>query len=137
MKLEGFKRILTEDLPAESRQLADKLASTLNPFAEQVITALNGRLNITDNINQVYKELTIDLNSDGTPKVQTAFKSDLIGRCKGIDIQYLENVTNVNTYPTAAPFITWVDNNSIIIIKHVTGLQANNKWKMRLLLKGD
>lgn len=136
MKISGFKRITSDDVQSEYKQLADKLANSLNPFAEEVVTAINGRLDVV-NLNQKYKEFSFLVDSSGLPTQDLVFKSDIVGRVKGIDIQYLENVTNVNTYPTAAPFITWSESGGLITIKHVTGLQTLNKWKMRVLVKGE
>lgn len=137
MRLSNFKRINTDDLKDEAKALGEKLAYIINPFAEEVLSALGGKLSITDNLNQEYKEISFLVDGDGIPTQSLVIKTGIIGRCKGIDIQYLENTTNVNTYPTAAPFITWTESNNLITIKHITGLQASNKWKMRLLIKGE
>lgn len=137
MKLSGFKRILTDDIPAEYKQLAEKIAYAINPFAEETINAINGKLSIGDNLNQRYKEVTIELDSNGEPTQSVGFKSELVTRCKGISVENVENITNVNTYPTAAPFVTFSESNGIINIKHITGLQTANRWKIRLLYKGE
>lgn len=137
MKVQGFRRIIVEDVAAEDKPLAEKIGSSINPFAEEVINLMNGKISIADNLNQKHKEITLSLNSNGTPKADTAFQHGLIGRCRGISVEKVENLTNVNTYPTNAPFITFTEANGLVTVKHVTGLQVDNKWKITLLCKGD
>lgn len=137
MRLSNFKRITTDDLKDEMKSLGEKLAYIINPFAEEVLSALGGKLSISDNLNQGYKEFTFSVDSNGVPTQTLVIKSDIIGRCKGVDVQFLENQTNINTFPTSAPFLTWNENNGFITIRHVTGLQSGNKWKMRVLVKGE
>jgi hypothetical protein len=137
MKVQSFKRISTDNISAEYKQLAEKLAYSINPFAEDVVTALDGRLSIAENLNQSYKEITVQVNSSGVPIQATQIKSDITGRAKGMNIEFIENQTNINVFPTAAPFITWTENEGIITVRHITGLQTGNKWKLRLLIKGE
>lgn len=137
MKLQGFRRLIVEDLPAESKAIGDKFASVINPFAEEVVNAINGKLSITDNLNQKYKEVSVQMNSNGTPRADTAFQHGLIGRCRGISVEKVENLTNVNVYPTSAPFITFTESGGLVTVKHITGLQVDYKWKITLLCKGE
>ncbi len=137
MKVQSFKRISTDNISDEYKQLAEKLAYSINPFAEDVVTALDGRLSISENLNQSYKEVTVQVDSSGIPIQTTLVKSEITGRVKGMNIEFIENQTNINVFPTAAPFITWTETSGIITIRHITGLQTGNKWKLRLLIKGE
>ncbi len=137
MRIQSFKRITSETLPAESKALADTIATSVNGFAEEVVNILSGKVSISDNLNQKFKEITVELNSNGTPIQTLQFKSEISGKCKGISVEFAQNMTNSIVYPTTAPFVTFIENEGIVTIKHITGLQTGYKWKIRLLYKGE
>lgn len=49
-KIQAVKKIIVEDFAADSRELIQRLASVLNPFLDQVITALSQRITFADNL---------------------------------------------------------------------------------------
>lgn len=51
-KISSSKKIVVEDFPAEGRALISKLASILNPFIDQVVTALSKKLTTADNFKE-------------------------------------------------------------------------------------
>lgn len=137
MKLPGFKRITSDDFSAEERSLIDRIAFAINPFASDIVDAFNKKITVTDNLNQVFKDVDVTLNASGVPKQTTSFKVEVTGKLYGISVEKADNLTNPAAYPTAAPFITFSQNGDVITIKHVTGLQADNKWRLKLLCKGN
>ena len=132
MKVQGFKRIVREDFPEEQQDLADKLGFSINAFADDIINLVNNNITIDDNLNWQVKEVDIVVDASGIPVNSVQFKSTLKGRCKGCQVTRADNLTNTNTYPTSAPFVSFTDNNGVIIINHVSGLQANQKYRLRL-----
>lgn len=136
MKLQSFKRIVTEDVKEEFRELVSKLAYSINPFAEEVIEALNKNLTSEDNLNETKKEVTVTVNSSGTPTTPLQFKTDLSRTSFGIDVVKAENITNSTTYPTGHPFLSYSEVNGVITVNNITGLPANNKFKLKLIIKG-
>ena len=52
-KLQGFKRIQTEDFPKEYQSVIDRLGYSINVFAEQVLDAFNKKIMADDRVEQV------------------------------------------------------------------------------------
>ncbi len=134
MKISTFKRIIKEDVKEEYRDLVEKIAFAVNPFAEEVVKALDNNLNIDDNLNQKIREVNIEVNNSGIPKQLLRFKTNLPSVCKGILVLKVDNITNATTYPTGYPFPSFVESDGLITINHITGLPADNIFKLRLLL---
>lgn len=132
MKLTGYKRIIKEGVPKEYHVLIDAIAPSINDFADQVINAFNKNITVEDNLNMEIKTLEVVVDGGGIPTMSTAFKSNLADRVRGIVVIRAENLTNSMVYPTAAPFITYSENNSVITINHIAGLPASDKFKLRL-----
>lgn len=54
-KIQAIKKLVVEDFPEENRVLVEKLAGILNPFLDQVNTALSQKLTYADNLkSKVY-----------------------------------------------------------------------------------
>lgn len=134
-KLSSFQRLLKEDVPSEYQPLIEKIGVSVNQFAEQVLNAMNKNITVEDNLNMEYKTLEVSV-TDGVPTIITEFKSGLKTRLKGIVVIKAENVTNTGTYPTNQPFISFSENNSLIRIVYVSGLQNGNKYKLTLETRG-
>lgn len=132
-KLGFLKRIITEDFPKDSQQLVSKLAFILNPALEQIVQAMANNLTFEDNIASMVKDITVEVGVDGKPISGGGFQSTLKGVCKNIIIVRAINLTNSNVYPSGCPFISWEEDSKVINIKHITGLQANNKYRLRLI----
>lgn len=134
MKLNTFKRIIKEDVKEEYRELVEKLAFSINPFAEEVVKALNKNLSVSDNFNQQFRDVMVEVDSSGIPKQALQFKTNLISGCKGIITLRAINTTSSTTYPTGYPFLTFTELNGILTVNHITGLPANNKFTLKILL---
>lgn len=133
-KITEFKRLIREDFPEKYHDLIDKLAFALNPTLEQTKNALSNGLDFINNLNSQVKELDITVNSAGIPKSPTSFKSTVSGSCKGIWCIRADNLTSSITYPSSCPFISFSQSNDQVIIDHISGLQADNKYRLRLVV---
>lgn len=136
MKLNVTKRIVTEDFAKEDQELVNKLAFTMNSFFEQVAQGFNKNLTIEDNFNMELKEIVLTVDASGIPTTTAAYQSTLRTKVRGHIILMARNVTDPTVYPTGAPFITFMQNEKIVTIQHVTGLQAANSYRFLILTVG-
>lgn len=135
-KIQSFKRIIKENFDSDYQDLIDAIGGSINVFAEDVINAFNKNITVDDNLKMEYKDVDVTVNASGLPNITTQYKTVLLGRIKGVSVERAENLTNSTTYPTSAPFITFTQNDQVITIKHITGLVANNKYRLTVLTKG-
>jgi hypothetical protein len=135
-KLNVTKRIVTEDFQKDDQALVSKLAFTLNSFFEQTANALNKNLTIEDNLNMEVKSVTITVDASGIPTTAAAFQTALKTKVRGATVIAARNQTSATTYPTSAPFLTFEQNDGIITIQHIAGLQASNSYSLTILLYG-
>lgn len=134
MKFENPKRLIKEDVEEDDRPLVEKIGYVINPSFEQLSKILDKNITIEDNLNQSKKQILVTVNSSGTPISNVQFKTDIRGNCFGIDVIKAENQTNRTTYPTSCPFLSWTEQNGVITINNITGLQVNNKYKLNLII---
>jgi hypothetical protein len=130
-----YKRIRTDDFSAELRPVIDRIAFAINPFAEQVISALDGNLNF-DNLNQsivIVPNVVLDIS--GVPTRKTDFNSGLNNGAKGALCISVSNRTD-GGFPTTAPFVTITDKSGVVSLNHVTGLEAGKTYDITILLIG-
>lgn len=132
MNLSNFKRIIVEDLPKDNQELGSKLAYVLNPTLEQLELVFSKNIGI-DNLNQQLKEIEVTVNATGRPTNTTQFKTELKSQAKGLICIRAVNNTNGNLYPTGTPFVSFSENEGLITLNNITGLQASNKYTLTLL----
>jgi hypothetical protein len=137
MKLPGFKRIYKADYPADFQQVVEKLAQSINVGLENVYLALSRKLTVRDNIASTVKDVELTVNSSGIPITTVGFVVDNNSRVDGIQVWKVDNLDNTGTYPTSGVHVSWTQGNaqtaSSIFIDHVTGLQANQKYRLRIV----
>lgn len=139
MKLPSQKRINENDFSQEERELVKKLASILNTDIENVYLALSKRISLKDNIDCTVKTIEITVNSSGTPTSGGSFQLDRTGGTQvfskviGIDVKKAVNLDNSNSYPTSHPFISYTQNEGIINIDNISGLQAGARYQLTLV----
>lgn len=137
MKLPSFKRLIKTDFQEEFQALVDTLSTSLNVGIESLYDAINRKLTLRDNVACVVKELDIAVTSTGIPKVSTAFPVDIPNRIDGLMVMNATNLTNPGTYPTSGVFISWSQTQTGILIKHITGLQADQTYRIRIVAFGQ
>lgn len=133
----SFKRLFKGDYDSEEQGLIDKLSSSLNYGIEVLYDALNRKLTLRDNISCTVKDVEVTVNSSGIPNSSTTFSMDITNKIDGLMVIRAENLTNSNTYPSGGVFVTFSQNNTTVTIIHVTGLQANNNYRLRIVAFGQ
>lgn len=147
MKLPNFKRLIKQDFAKDFQDLIERLASSLNVGIDTLYNVLNNNVSLNDNIFCNVREIDIQVDSAGVP-VQTGtdsfgrqiktkvFNIDLPSTIQGLQVIKCENLTNTNSYPTSAIFLTYSQDGQSIFIKHVTGLQAGFIYRLRIIVWG-
>lgn len=132
-KLSSYRRIITNDFEQEDRKLVETLASPINDSFNELYFASNGRLSISENLFCTVKLIDVTVNANGVPLATTSFSTDKPSPVLGIQVISAMNQTNSAIYPTAAPFVSFTAISNGILINHVSGLQANNRYTLRII----
>lgn len=130
-RVPDLKRIQKEDFQDEMREAVDKLAFPLNSFMEQTRSALDGNIDFT-NLNREVKTIETVVDSSGNPTIDTKYRSELNTKVQGHNCIAAYNLNNTSIYPLNSPFISFIQNNNIVTILNITGLQAGQKYKLVL-----
>lgn len=133
-KFNVFRRIVKEDFDAKDRDLIDKLALPINQFFETVVLAMNKGLELDENVNSQLKDITVSVNGSGIPNNTINFGSTKKGRVKGLLCIKADNLTTPTNYPTSGIILSFFEENSVIKVNHITGLQASESYLLRLLV---
>ena len=136
MKLDSIKRIIREDYPKEDRQTIEKLAGILNPFLEQIAQAFDQQIDF-NNLAQEIKTFNVKIEANGVPIEGKKVKLSQNGRVMGVSCINARNLDNITLYPTNQPFISQATTNKIMNISNITGLQANVKYELTIILYYD
>lgn len=134
--LSNPRRVIKENLPSDKQDLVEPLGGPYNDFSSEVYNAINKNLSVNDNLVAFYKDIDLKVNSSGNPILTTQFKNTLNVKIKTIIIGKAQNLTNPSVYPTAAPFISFIESNQVVIVNNVTGLQEDTNWRLTLLCWG-
>lgn len=135
MKLPLFKRINKNDFSAKDQGMIETLAFSLNVGLENLHDALNKKLTFKDNFLSTVKEIEVEVDSSGIPKTTLSISLDFSNyRVLGTQVLKAENLTNSSIYPSSAIFISFQQSENTIIIKHLTGLQANNRYRITVVV---
>lgn len=135
-KLSATRRVVKEDYDKQFQPLIDKLAFTLNPLFDQLASAFNKGITIEDNLNMEVRDITVKVDANGVPTSNTSFKSLLKTKLKGMVVLRAINVTDGTVFPVGQPFINYAQNQDVISIQHVTGLQANQSYTLNVMTIG-
>lgn len=131
--LSSYKRIITNDYPAEDKEFVQKIAAPINDSFNELYFATNGRLSLSDNLFCTVKLIDVTVNANGVPTTSTTFTLDNQAPVVGIQVIYAVNQTNTAIYPTGQPFISFTPISNGVLINHVSGLQANQRYTIRLI----
>jgi hypothetical protein len=123
------------DVKAENQDVLQKLAGPINTFVEEVVDGFEGRLDV-DNFNQGVVQLNVRVDVDGFPISSNILRSPLIDgkRPNGIICLRAQNTNNPNIFPTTQPFISFSLSEDLIRIRHVSGLQAGEPYRLTILV---
>jgi len=135
MKLNNLKRIVVEEFPQDQQALVEKLAFSLNPMLDQLTTAFNKNIDF-DNLNQEILEFVVEVDANGRPRVATELRSNLRTRVRGYTVIRAQNENPNGPLPTSTPLISYNQNESGVRITGVTGIPANNKFRLTVIAIG-
>lgn len=133
MKLPSFRRINEQDYKPEYQELIQQLSTSLNYGIEVLYQLLNGKLTIKDNLASTVKELDVQLTSAGKPTTNISIKKTTSERIEGLMVVRVQNLSNSSTYPTSGVTISYTETVDSIIINHITGLAANDQWRINVI----
>ncbi len=134
-RVPDIKRIQKENFDKDDQDMIEQLAFPLNSFMEQTRSALEGRLDNT-NLNQEFVTVTVKVDANGKVQLTTKYKSKLRTGVAGHVVIGAFNKTDSTVFPTATPFITYTQVADIVQIFGVTGLQADNEYRLTVLSIG-
>lgn len=132
MKLPSYRRINKGDYPTDAQSVIDRLAPGVNNGFDVLFDALNNKLTLSDNIAGSLVTVDVTVDATGAPKTRTFFKYSSTNSPIGVLVLRAQNLTNSSVYPTQAPFISFTVDNNVVNIVNVTGLQANNVYRLTL-----
>lgn len=128
MRVTNFKRIAKEDFEPDLQDAMEKLASSLNPFADQIIQAFSGNIGF-DNLSQEIVQFDVQVDANGRSINQVEVRSNLRSRVQGYIVIRVE-VSGQGNPPTALPLINFTQNETSVRIQSVLGLQQNTKYRI-------
>lgn len=134
MKIPGFKRLLGSDFDKQFQELINQLSLSLNNGIDILYQALNNNLTFRDNIKSQVQDITVSVDANGTPRQNASFKLNISARVDGTLVILAENQDNSNTYPSGGVFINGTQDINNFIINHITGLQANQSYLLRVVI---
>jgi hypothetical protein len=132
-KLATYKRIITSDFNDDNKQLVEQLAFPINDGFNALYFAVAGRLGLRDNVYCSVKDLDITVDASGNPTSTTSFNLDKQGQVIGCQVIYAANQVNTAIYPTGQPFVSFTQNNTSLVINNITGLQSNQRYRIRIV----
>ena len=125
-KFSTIRRLVVEDYPKEVRPWLNKMIYILNPFLEQVYTALVNGLTYRDNVKGQVFSLTISAGE--TDKL---LKWDMNEKPTSVTLAQIA-LTN-GTHPANQITMTWLYTQSDQLDVKFNGLNASNEYKVTLI----
>lgn len=136
LKLASFKRIFKTNFKPEFQDLVETLASSLNDGIDGLYDALNGKLTLSDNLYCNVTDITVKVDSTGTPTTPTSFPVSLKTKVIGIQVIDARNQSDSTTFPTSGVFVSFSAGNNKVNINNVTGLQPNTPYNLKIITWG-
>lgn len=133
MRLPTFKRLIKSDYKEEYQSLIETLSFSINNGIESLYQALNKAISLKDNVACTVKDIPVEVNTDGTPKVKTAFTLDTTNRILGICVLNAVNTKNSAILPTSGVFVSFAQENKNIIISNVKGIPADQPFTLSIV----
>lgn len=132
-KLKSYKRIITSDYEKKDQALIETLGLSVNDGFNSLFFAMNGRLTFGDNIAATVKDVDITVDANGIPINRTTIALNTTDPVIMCLVGNVVNQTNTAAYPTGAPFVSFTQLDTGLLINHITGLQANNRYTIRII----
>ena len=133
MKLNNVRQIRAEDFDKDIQPTISQLGSILNSFMQEVVELADKRVDFENKV-EVLKTIDISVDSNGTPILNNKVATDKPS-VRGIQVINAINLTNSRVYASQQPFISFtVLGGGFIQINNITGLQANNKYRLTIII---
>ena len=137
MLLPPYKRIYKTDYKQEYWGLMELLSFVLNTAFSTLYNTLTRNISLSDNIYCIKKDVLVQVDSKGNPLTTTTMAIDITGfKAVGMSVFNAVNQTNPTTYPTAVPFITFLQTDAGLQLNNIQGLPANNKFLLTIIAWG-
>jgi len=139
-KLEGIKRLVKEDFSQDDQDLIDRLGYVINPAFESISRILNKGIDVTSNLNQQIIDFSLRVDATGSLITDKFVRFSLANnQCRGVQVIAAVNLDNPAVYPTTQPFVSFriTQTAGVLSIENVTGIQANTRYRLTLLLIGS
>lgn len=122
------------DVAPENMDVITKLAALFNPFIDDVVTALDGAIDL-NNLNIKLINITVRVGDDGVPIQGQEFRSPLINkRVSGLVCVNAVNTNTVNLYPTGTPFLSFQTSGQMVQINHISNIPSGQTFVLTLLV---
>lgn len=132
-KLRSYKRLITKDFKKEDQELIEQLGGTINDSFNELYFALNGRIELTNNLYCTVRLVDVTVDANGIPTNQTTMTLNNTQPVIGCQVIQAVNQVNTAAYPTGAPFITFTQLDQALLLNHITGLQPNTRYTLRIV----
>lgn len=133
-KLASYKRIVTNDYPKEERKFVEQIAAPINDGFNALYFALSGNLSIRDNLFCTVRTIDVTVDVNGAPIGQLVITLDKQAPIFGCQVVSAVNQSNTAVYPTGAPFLSYSAVTNGILVNNVTGLQANARYSLNVII---
>lgn len=131
MKAPDIRKLMRDDIDLKTDQGIDQLFNILNIFNEQVSLALDGNLTLGENVTGKVLEASFTTGASFVPFTVPVSGSTI----SSVSIGFIQNVDNPSEVITNAVTLTsWTQLSKQLKINYVTGLAANTRYKIRLLI---
>lgn len=133
MKLNNSVQIKAEDYSDDYTDLVNQLAETLNPFMQEVVELSDERIDFENRV-EVFKTIDITVDANGTPTLNNKINCEKTN-VRGFQVIRAYNLTTLTNYATSQPFISFTQQaGTTVRIDHISGLVANNKYQLSLVI---
>lgn len=111
------------------------MAVSINYAFDTVYNALNNNLTFTENINCTITDITVTVDSSGTPNTPNLkFKLNTYQtNVNGLIVLNCYEEKHPNNGPPSAVFINFTKNQNYIIINNIKGLTANTSYVIKIM----
>lgn len=133
MKVSFLRRLVKEDFPQKDKDLVGKIGYVINPAMEQLSQALRNNLTWADNMAAQINTIAVTVDASGNPTTPLSFVSSLSSPVQHIIVTRAVNTSNSNSYPTGAPFVSFIQQGTNVVIQNVTGLPANTTFNLTMI----
>lgn len=120
-RVPDLRLIKKEDFDGKDQRLIEKLAFPVNNFMQQVVNVFKNGVDF-NNLNQQVITLTVAVDASGAPVNIIQFKSTLSTKVQGAICINAVNQSSTIRFPSAQPFISFTQNNTIVTINNISGL---------------